>query len=398
MMKKVGISCFMILIATSIVAQSGANRTAMKKLIDQDLRFAVEQYKVLMNKLPSDVMPQYYNSKTNQLVTSKTSWWCSGFYPGTLWYLYEYSGDASIKAEAEKKLQILEKEKNNTHTHDLGFMMFCSFGNAYRLSGNPAYKEVLNTSAASLSTRYRPIIKSIQSWDSSKNFKCPVIIDNMMNLELLNWVSDNGGDPKYKDIAINHANTTIRNHYRPDFSSFHVVDYDLKTGNVLRKKTWQGAADTSAWSRGQAWGLYGFTTMYRFTKDKRYLRQARNIAGFILNNPNLPKDLIPYWDFNAPDIPTAYRDASAAAIIASALLELGKYVGTKERSRYGQSAIKIIQSLSSANYLAKIGDNGGFLLMHSVGSIPAKAEIDVPLTYADYYFVEALLRYKKWYL
>lgn len=398
MMKKVCISCFMILIATSIVAQSGSNRAAMKKLIDQDLRFAVEQYKVLMNKLPSDVMPQYYDSKTNRLVTSNTSWWCSGFYPGTLWYLYEYSADASIKAEAEKKLQILEKEKNNTHTHDLGFMMFCSFGNAYRLSGNPAYKEILNTSAASFSTRYRPIIKSIQSWDSSKNFKCPVIIDNMMNLELLNWVSDNGGDRKYKDIAINHANTTIRNHYRPDFSSYHVVDYDLKTGKVLRKKTWQGAADTSAWSRGQAWGLYGFTTMYRFTKDNRYLQLARNIAGFILNNPNLPKDMIPYWDFNAPDIPTAYRDASAAAIIASALLELGQYVRTKERSRYEQSAIKIIQSLSSANYLAKIGNNGGFLLMHSVGSIPAKAEIDVPLTYADYYFVEALLRYKKWYL
>lgn len=397
-MKKTCIAGFMILIATGILAQTRANRTAMKKLIDQDLRFAVEQYKVLMNKLPSDVMPRYFDSKTNQLVTSNTAWWCSGFYPGTLWYLYEYSGDASIKVEAEKRLQILEKEKNNTYTHDLGFMMFCSFGNAYRLSGNPAYKEVLNASAASLSTRYRPIIKSIQSWDSSKNFKCPVIIDNMMNLELLNWVSDNGGNRKYKDIAINHANTTIRNHYRQDFSSYHVVDYDLKTGNVLRKKTWQGTADSSAWSRGQAWGLYGFTTMYRFTKDKRYLLQARNIAGFILNNPNLPDDLIPYWDFNAPGIPTTYRDASAATVIASALLELGQYVRMKERRRYEQSAIKIIRSLSSANYLAKIGENGGFLLMHSVGSIPAKAEIDVPLTYADYYFVEALLRYKKWYL
>jgi unsaturated chondroitin disaccharide hydrolase len=397
-MKKLIIICSVFFITAAVVAQPALSKKAMKNLVDKDLQFAVQQYKVLMNKLPKDVMPKSYDVKSDKLVTSNTGWWCSGFYPGTLWYLYEYSNDAALKTEAEKRLNILEKEKNNKGTHDLGFMMFCSFGNAYRLTNNPLYKEVINTSASSLSTRYRPTIKAIQSWDSSKNFRCPVIIDNMMNLELLNWVSDNGGDSKYKDIAVNHANTTIKNHFRPDYSSYHVVDYDLKTGNPLRKVTWQGAADSSAWSRGQAWGLYGYTTMYRSTKDKRYLNQARNIASFILSNPTMPADMIPYWDFDAPGIPSTYRDASAAAIMASALLELGQYVKKKERKKYINASTKMLQSLSSSNYLAKLGENGGFLLMHNVGNMRGPSEIDVPLTYADYYFIEALLRYKKWVL
>jgi len=397
-MKKLIIICSVFFITATVAAQPASSKKAMKNLVDKDLQFAVQQYKVLMNKLPKDVMPRYYDAKSDKLITTNTGWWCSGFYPGALWYLYEYSNDAALKTEAEKRLNILEKEKNNKGTHDLGFMMFCSFGNAYRLTNNPAYKEVINTSASSLSTRYRATIKAIQSWDSSKNFKCPVIIDNMMNLELLNWVSDNGGDSKYKDIAINHANTTIKNHFRPDYSSYHVVDYDLKTGNPLRKVTWQGAADSSAWSRGQAWGLYGYTTMYRSTKDERYLNQARNIASFILSNPTMPADMIPYWDFDAPGIPSTYRDASAAAIMASGLLELGQYVKKKERKKYINASAKMLQSLSSSHYLAKLGENGGFLLMHSVGNMRGPSEIDVPLTYADYYFVEALLRYKKWVL
>ncbi len=395
-MKKSFLTGILLLAAMISIAQS--SKKAMKQLIDKDLQFAVNQYKVLMEKLPADVMPRNYDAKNGKLVTSNTGWWCSGFYPGTLWYLYEYSNDAFIKAEAEKRLAILEKEKDNKRTHDLGFMMFCSFGNAYRITKNPAYKEIITTSAGSLSTRYRPSIRAIQSWDSSKNFKCPVIIDNMMNLEMLNWVSDNGGDPRYKAIAVEHSNTTLKNHFRPDYSSYHVVDYDLKTGNALRRVTWQGAADSSAWSRGQAWGLYGYTTMYRSTKDHRYLEQARNIAAFILDNPNLPEDGIPYWDFDAPGIPSTYRDASAAAITASALLELAQYVKKKEKKKYIGAAVKMLQSLSSEKYLAKLGDNGGFLLLQSVGNLPGKSEIDVPLTYADYYFVEALVRYKNWYL
>ncbi|UKJ07446.1 glycoside hydrolase family 88 protein [Solitalea lacus] len=392
-----GLVCAGLILSGTANAQN-APKEQMKKLIDANLTFAAQQYKVLAQNVPASVMPKTYNAKDNKVITSDTQWWCSGFYPGTLLYIYEYTKDPSILQEAKQRLAILEKEKHFTGNHDLGFMMFCSFGNAYRLFGVPEYKTILDTSAASLSTRFRPSISAIQSWDKSKNFNCPVIIDNMMNLELLCWVSDNGGDPKYKNIAITHANTTLKNHFRPDYSSYHVLDYDLNTGKVLKKVTWQGAADSSPWSRGQGWGLYGYTLMYRFTKDQAYLNQARRIAQFILKHPNLPADMIPYWDFNAPGIPNTYRDASAGALIASALLELGQYVSNKERKQFVGAAEKMLLSLSSDTYRAKPGTNGGFILMHSTGALPFKSEVDVPLTYADYYFIEALLRYKKWYL
>lgn len=384
------------LFALLVVGQT--NKSSMKQLINDNMQYAAGQYKVLMQQVPPEEMPRSYNDSTKQLVTSNTSWWCSGFYPGTLWMIYDATRDEAINQEAEKRLAILEKEKNNTGTHDLGFMMLCSFGNAYKITKNPAYKEVISTAAASLSTRYRPSIESIQSWNKSEKFNCPVIIDNMMNLELLEWVAKNGGDDKFHQIAVSHANTTIKNHYRSDYSSYHIVDYDLETGHVIKKVTHQGYADESAWARGQVWGLYGFVTMYRFTKDEQYLSQAKHIAQFLLNHPNLPADKIPYWDFNAPDIPNALRDASAGAIMASALLELGQYTKGKEKQGYITAAETMIRSLSSPAYRAAPGTNGGFLLEHSVGHLPGHSEIDVPLTYADYYFIEALARYKKWYL
>lgn len=373
-------------------------KAKMSLLIEDQFEFATAQYQFLSKNVPDNRMPKTFNPKTNTVETSDTQWWCSGFYPGTLLYIYEYSKNENIKKEAEKRLAILEKEKHYTGNHDLGFMMFCSFGNAYRIWGKPEDKATIATAAASLATRYRPSIKAIQSWNSNKTYRCPVIIDNMMNLELLYWVSDSGGDAKYKEIAIEHANTTLKNHFRKDNSSYHVVDYDLKTGKAIRKMTAQGASDSSAWSRGQAWGLYGYTMMYRFTKEKKYLRQAQNCATFILNHPNLPLDKIPYWDFNAPNIPNELRDASAAAIMASALLELGQFSNSSKSKKYVLAAEQMLTTLSSANYRAKLGENGGFLLTHSVGSKPHKSEMDVPLTYADYYFLEALLRYKKWYL
>ena len=385
---------YLFVIATT--AQN-ANRS-MKKLIDENMVFAAEQYKVLMQKVPPTVMPRSFDSSKGGLITSNTKWWTSGFYPGTLWMIYANTKDTAIRQQAEKRLAILEKEKHYTGNHDLGFMMFCSFGTAYDITKNPAYKKVIFTAANSLATRYRPSISVIQSWDSSKNFKCPVIIDNMMNLELLEWVVKNGGDKRLHEIAINHANTTQKNHFRPDYSSFHVLDYDLKSGGVSRKVTHQGYADESAWARGQVWGLYGYIVMYRFTKNKEYLTLANNIAGFLLNHPNLPVDKIPYWDFNAPNIPNALRDASAGSIMASALLELAQYSKGGDKKRYVQTAETIIRSLSSPAYRAPLGTNGGFLLRHSVGHLPANSEIDVPLTYADYYFIEALQRYKKWYL
>jgi unsaturated chondroitin disaccharide hydrolase len=370
----------------------------MEKMIRENFLLAAQQYKLLAKNTPAAVMPRNYVAKESKLVTSNTSWWTSGFFPGSLWYIYEYTKDTAIRAEAERRLGILEKEKYHSKDHDLGFMIFCSFGNAYRITANPAYKETVLTAAGTLAKRYRPSIRSIQSWDSNAAFRCPVIVDNMMNLELLCWASAESSEPNYKVIAVDHANTTLKNHYRPDHSSYHVVDYDLATGTVARKKTAQGFSDESAWARGQSWGLYGFVVMYRFTKDPVYLEQAKNIAAFLLKHPNLPKDKIPYWDYDAPAIPNTYRDVSSASILASALLELGLYAEKKEKNEYMKTARTILQSLSGNEYRNKQGENGGFILKHSVGGLPFNSEVDVPLTYADYYFLEALLRYRKWYL
>lgn len=388
--------CTLLLVSVSVNAQQKV--IPMKTLIQQQFEFAARQYKLLGAATPMDKMPKSYDPKKDQYETSGIKWWCSGFYPGSLWYIYEYTKDPAVKQEAEKRLSALLPVQHYRGTHDLGFMINCSFGNGYRLTKNPAYKAVLDTTAATLSLRYRPKVHAIQSWNKGNGMTCPVIIDNMMNLELLMRVARSGGDQSFKNIAIEHANTTLKNHFRPDYSSFHVVDYNPATGAVIQKITWQGANDTSAWSRGQSWGLYGYTMMYRMTKDKKYLDQATGIAHFILNNPTMPEDMIPYWDFDAPGIPAAPRDASAAAIAASALLELGQYTHGAEKKTYVAAATKMIRSLASDNYRAKLGENGNFLLMHSTGGFPFKSEVDVPLSYADYYFLEALARYKKWYL
>ena len=385
-----------VLLTINGFAQS--NKKKMEKLIRQNMEFATKQYKTLARLTPGDSMPRNFIEKENRLVASATDWWTSGFFPGSLWYIYEYTKDTAIKAEAERRLAIQEKEKYYTGNHDLGFMIYCSFGNAYRITGKQNYKETVATAAETLIKRYRPTVRAIQSWNSLKDTICPVIIDNMMNLELLNWVSDEWREPKYKVIAIDHANTTLKNHFRPDNSSYHVLDYSVNTGKVLKKKTAQGYSDESAWARGQSWGLYGYTMMYRFAKEPAYLEQAKKIADFLIYHPNLPADKIPYWDYNAPVDKNTYRDVSAAAIMASALLELGQYVDEEKSKSYIAVAEKIMRSLSSKPYRARIGENGGFILKHSVGSLPQKSEIDVPLTYADYYFLEALLRYEKWYL
>jgi hypothetical protein len=362
--------------------------------IAQNLKDADSQYK-LMAKLLTDtgLFPKNYDPAKEKFNTSKSDWWCSGFYEGTLLYLYEQNHDGQLLTEANRELGSLAKEQYNIHTHDLGFMMYTSFGNANRLEPKPGYKQILINSARSLSTRFNPKVGCIKSWES-KPSDFLVIIDNMMNLELLFWATKETGDSSFYKIAVTHANTTMKNHYRADYSSYHVLNYNPETGAVQEKKTAQGYANESAWARGQAWGLYGFTVMYRETHDKKYLKQAQHIAQFILNNPNLPADKIPYWDFNDPKIPNIYRDASAGAVMASALLELCRYVNKKEGLEYFQTAQTILKTLSSPQYKSAPGTNGGFLLKHSVGHLPAKSEVDVSISYADYYFVEAMKRYK----
>jgi hypothetical protein len=379
-----------------LFAQSNFN-AVLKKQIATNLSLAVEQYQILHRNVAADRMPQNFDINTGKMVTSNTKWWCAGFFPGTLWYLYDYSKNTNIQKIAEERLNLMEPEKHFTGNHDLGFMMYCSYGNAYRITKNDKYKKIIDTAAMSLASRFRPKIQSIQSWDSSKNFKCAVIVDNMMNLELLTWVSNNGGDPRFGEIAKIHANTTMERQFRPDNAAYHVLDYSLATGSLLKKTTWQGYSDSSAWSRGQGWAVYGYTMMYRLTKDETYKAQANKIAAFILNHPSYPKDGIPYWDFDAPNIPNALRDASAGAIMASAFIELSGYVAGPLKQKYKKAAETILTSLSSPEYLASKGTNGGFLLKHSVGALPLNGEVDMALTYADYYFVEAMLRYLKQY-
>lgn len=348
------------------------------------------QYHVLASTLPSNRFPKTYDA--GKPLTSAAEWWCSGFYPGTLLYLYGQTHDEWLLAEANRILKVLEPEQYDKTTHDLGFMMYCSFGNAMKIEPDEKYKQVLINSAKSLASRFDPKVGCIKSWDSKKS-EYLVIIDNMMNLELLFWATKATGDSTYYKIAVTHANTTMKNHFRADYSSYHVVNYDPETGQVQQKLTAQGYSNESAWARGQAWGLYGYTVLYRETHDVKYLQQAQHIASFILNNPNLPADKIPYWDFNAPNNPNALRDASAAAIMASGFLELCRYTDPQNGKLYFKVAETTLKNLSKPTYLASTGGNGGFILQHSVGHMPKKTEIDVPLTYADYYYVEALNRY-----
>ena len=366
---------------------------SLLQTIDESFKANAEQYELMMRNLPEARFPKNYDPKNSKFETSNSGWWCSGFYPGTLLHLYEQTKDQQLYDEAMRILKVLEKEKNNTSTHDLGFMMYCSFGNAERIASKPEYKDILLQSAKSLSTRFNPVVGCIRSWDSKPD-EFLVIIDNMMNLELLFWATRVSGDSSFYKIAITHADNTIKNHFRSDNSSYHVLNYNPKTGAVQQKRTAQGYSDESAWARGQAWGLYGYTVMYRETKDKKYLDKAEAIANFLLNHPNLPADKIPYWDFNAPNIPSALRDASAGAIISSALLELSRYSKPQEQKKYFTAAETMLKTLSSPQYHSTPETNGGFLIQHCVGHYPAGTEVDVSLTYADYYYTEAMIRYK----
>lgn len=317
--------------------------------------------------------------------------WCSGFFPGSLWLMYEYTNDPFWKQKADKHSRLIENEKFDKTSHDVGFKINCSFGRGYKITNNPEYRKVILQAAKTLSMRFDNRIGAIRSWDwNRENWEFPVIIDNMMNLELLFEATRLTGDSSYYTIAETHAFTTLKNHFRPDNSSCHLVDFDLSTGLAQHKQTVQGFSNSSTWARGQSWGLYGFTMSYRYTRNPDFLKQAEAIAGFLLSHPNLPRDFVPYWDFNDPKVPETPRDVSAASVMASALYELSDF--TKNR-QYIKTADKIMQNIMKM-YLSPEKKNHGFLLLHATGNLPLGDEIDVPLSYADYYFLEALLRRK----
>lgn len=314
--------------------------------------------------------------------------WTSGFFPGSLWYAYELTGDADLKNEAidyTNRMFPISKYKDN---HDIGFMINCSYGNAMRLAPNDSIMDVIVETAENLCSRFNVQIGCIRSWDFG-HWNYPVIIDNMMNLDLLFNATNLTGNQKYKQVAIKHAYTTMKHHFRPDFTSFHVVSYN-DDGSVELKGTHQGKNDDSAWARGQGWAVYGYTSCYRETKDVRFLNQAVNVAEMIIKR-NVASDKVCYWDFDAPIKRETPRDASAAAVIASAFLELSTFA--ENGDRYFDYAEEILKSLSSKKYLSEKGQNKGFVLMHSVGSLPHGSEIDTPINYADYYYLEALKRY-----
>lgn len=367
------------------VAYADNQLRLLKSTVDQQLKNGFEN-----NEYP-EVFPRTVDGVEISFVASSD--WTSGFYPGMLWYMYDLTNDNYWKAAAEKQTALVEQEKLNDTTHDMGFKIYCSFGQGYRLTENEDYREVIIESAETLITRYNAKVGAIRSWDhNADKWDFPVIIDNMMNLELLFRATEETGDSTFYNVAVNHANTTIREHFREDYSSYHVIDFNPKTGVVQKRNTHQGHADESAWARGQAWGLYGFTMTYRFTKDPRYLEQAEKIAEFILNHPNLPEDMVPYWDYDAPNIPDEPRDVSAAAIAVSALFELSTFPTNNSKS-YQEKAETILKNVNQ-NYTSQPGDNYGFLLEHATGHYPHGYEIDVPIIYADYYYLEALTRSK----
>lgn len=388
-----------IVIFTSCKTKNDKKSEPTKNVIE----VVASQYDILYDSIQSRKGSKFYiprSIKEGNIKYAQAYDWTSGFYAGSLWYMFKLTEDDKWKDRAMDYTTRLDSVQYYTGNHDIGFMMEASFGNANKLYPSAKYDSILVQSAKSLTTRFRPVAGIIQSWEPIVHFEegaweCPVIIDGMMNLELLFHATEITGDSIYKNIALTHADNTLKNHFRSDNSSYHVVDYDVETGKVIKKTTHQGLSDESAWARGQAWGLYGYTVMYRETKDQKYLDQAIKIASFIKNHPNLPPDLIPYWDFDVEATPDTKRDASAAAIIASALLELQKYVSNDESESYINWAKETLKSLESPAYLATVGTNKGFILKHSVGTLLYNVEVDVPLNYADYYFLEALDRLKE---
>ncbi|MEO6231711.1 MAG: glycoside hydrolase family 88 protein [Ferruginibacter sp.] len=374
--------------------------SSIEKLdVDKQLNYCVAQVSKTAGTLND------YTEMPRSIAAGQTAWrkvrysdWTSGFWPGILWFTYQYTNDNKWKATADSFSHSLYRLADSAAIdHDLGFQMYCSIGNGYRLTKDSNYKKILLRTADTLSKLFNPKVGTILSWPREvPGIDYPLrhntIMDNMINLELLFWASKNGGSKKLYDMAVSHATVTMHNAFRPDYTSYHVVVYDTATGKKIHGITHQGYSDSSMWARGQSWAIYGFTMCYRETKNPEFLDFAQKVTDVYLKN--LPEDLIPYWDFNAPDIPNAPRDASAACVVASALLELSTYVVDKDKAtRYRDKAEQMLASLSSDKYQSR--DKNNAFLLHSTGHKPAGGEIDASIIYADYYYMEALLRLKK---
>ena len=383
-----------IMLLISMFLISCDKKETLSEVVERGLNVSSQQTMFLAEELENQEkkLPRTYEN--NELKTVGYKSWVSGFFPGVLWYLYENDPTEELKRYAELYTSRVEPAKNMTSTHDLGFMLYCSFGNGLRLTGNDDYRKTLLQGSESLSTRFRPQVGCIRSWDwNQKVWEYPVIIDNMMNLELLFWAARNGGGQYLYDIACKHAETTMKHQFRKDYSCYHVAVYDTLDGHFIKGVTHQGLSDDSMWARGQAWAIYGYTMVYRETHDVRFLDFDRKVSDVYLSR--LPEDMIPYWDFNAPELSSGEpKDASASAITASALLELSTYINDSDSAFfYRNKAVEMLQILSSPAYQAR--NKKDAFLLHSVGHMNKGWEVDASISYADYYYLEALVRLKR---
>lgn len=393
-MTKIRVSCFVFILGfTMLNIGCKPNDKSKKNEKEEGVSSLLEKryQKFLEYSVDSTAFPRSYNPSTKEIKKVRSKDWTSGFFAGNLWQLYQLTGNEKFKKKAKKWNAFIEKEKFNDGTHDMGFKVYGSFGKGLEsIKDDTTYNEIILQSAETLSTRFNETVGSLRSWDFNRDkWEFPVIIDNMMNLELLFEATKISGDSSFHKIAESHAQTTLKNHFRKDNSTWHVVVYDTIFGNVKDEITHQGINDESSWSRGQAWAIYGFTMSYRYTNNKKFLEQAEATAKFVLEHPKLPEDGIPYWDFDDPDIPDAPRDVSAATVITSAFLELYKVTG---KEKYKEYVTKVMNSLKSKKYILSAEVSAPFILDHSTGNYPKDDEIDGPIVYADYYFLETLLR------
>ncbi len=352
-----------------------------------------------------DYMQMPRNILAEDLQAGRTEWncrpatpeeWCGGFWPGVLWYDYEYSGEAYIGRQARNYTASLGYlADRDPYDHDLGFLVYCSFGNGMRIEPSAAYRDIIVGTARQLVRLFNPRVGTILSWPREvdrQGWPHNTIMDNMMNLEMLFWASRNGGGQDLYDIAVRHAETTMRHHFRPDGSCYHVAVYDTLTGDFVKGVTHQGYSDASMWARGQSWAIYGYTMVYRETRDPRFLDFAQKVTDIYLKRlPERSDDWVPLWDFDDPS-PSAPKDASAACVVASALLELCGYVSPEKGKEYHEAAERMLESLGRSY---QSGDRCVSFLLHSTGHHPAGSEIDASIIYADYYYYEALLRLRR---
>ena len=392
MTRKIYILTAGILLTLSLSCKTNGENKEAAADISVDSLLQIRYQKLLEYPVDSTAFPRSYTKATASTRGVPSKDWTSGFFPGNLWQLFKLTGNEAYSERAAEWTSFIEKEKYNDGTHDMGFKVYCSFGEGFEVTGNEKYKDIIIESATTLGTRFNEKVGSLRSWDfNADEWEFPVIVDNMMNLELLFEATRLSGDSTFYKMAVQHANTTLKNHIREDNSIYHVVVYDTLNGSVKDKVTHQGFNDESSWARGQAWGVYGFTMAYRFTQDTTYLNQAKATADFYLSHKNLPENGIPYWDFNDPKIPDAVPDVSAATIMASAFIELDGYV---EKPAYANYANKVMNTLQSRKYVLPADFDAPFILDHSTGNWPKKDEMDEPIIYGDYYFLEALLRKK----